>query len=270
MGMPPSPGNVLNVLPLPRLVRYDQGPTALLTSASRVEFDFPTPRPILNVARSSRKRLHQFSLGSSPATSPVGSLSTGFSRSFLATKSPRNRASFVVSPSRSPLKLTPRRVGGKISPIKKPVGRTESAENARPEQEDDSVTEPESEPEAHKPAQDDGSETEPESEMPPPVRLPIGIGKGVTQWPRATSPRASMLHSSASTKRSPYRKRRTPASYTSSLDDLMQDGAGMSVPSSRGSFMLPSSAAPAVARDFLDMFQGDGSYPDDFPESLRC
>ncbi|OAX39152.1 hypothetical protein K503DRAFT_799867 [Rhizopogon vinicolor AM-OR11-026] len=252
MNMPTSPGSLLNQL-----------------SWTRVEVDLPTPHPILHVTHhnlSSRKRLHQFTLVPSPATSSVGSPSKGFSHSFLATKSSRNRASFVASPSRSPLKRTPRGVKGKISPIKKPM----SVENVRPEQEDDSVTEPESEPEVLKPGQDDGSETEPESDVAS-VRPPAEIGKCVAQWPPATSPRASILHSSTSIKRSPYRKRQTPASsYTSSLDDLMREGAGMSVPASHGSFMLPSSAIPAVARDFFNMFQGDGSYPDDFPESLRC
>jgi len=248
----------------------------LLTSACRVEVDLPTPRPLHvdHYNRSSRKRLHQFTLGPSPATSPISSPLKGFSHPFLATKSPRSRASSIASPSRSPLKRTPRRIGGDISPMK-PMGRTKSVENVRPEQEDDSVTEPESDAEVLKPVQDDGSETEPESDVPVPVRLSTEVGKcrsqGVAQWPPATSPRASVLHSRASAQHSPYRKRQMLASScTSSLDDLMREGAGMSVPSSRRGFMFPSSATPTVARDFLDMFQGDGSYPDDFPESLRC
>lgn len=230
-------------------------------------------RHIARHDRSFLKPMHQFAHGSSSVISPVASPSKGFSHSFLATKFPRNRAAFVASPCRSPLKRTPRRILGNISPIKKPVGRTEPVENIRPEQEDDSVTEPESEPEVFKSGQDDGSETEPESDVVP-VRAPAEIGKckpqDIDQWPRATSPRASILHSSTSTKRSPYGRRRTPPlSYTSSLDDLMREGAGMSVPARR-CFMLPSSGTQTAARDFLDMFQGDGSYPDDFPESLRC
>lgn len=261
MGMPPSPRNELNELRLPRSVKH----THVLLRYLRT--------PVHHYNRSSRRRLHQFTLEPSPATSPISS-PEGFLHPFLATKSPRSRASSIASPSRSPLKHTPRRIAGNISPMK-PMGHTESVKNVRPEQEDDSVTEPESDAEVLKPVQDDGSETEPESEVPVPVRLPTEVGKwrsqGMAQWPPATSPRASLLHSRASAKRSPYRKRQMIASScTSSLDDLMREGAGMSVPSSRRGFMLLSSATPAVARDFLDMFQGDGSYPDDFPESLRC
>lgn len=75
---------------------------------------------------------------------------------------------------------------------------------------------------------------------------------------------------------SPMRRRYTPElSISASLEALMQDGAGMSIPGTctssnferkclgrRGSF-------PSAVRDFMDMFTGDGSYPDDFPESLR-
>ncbi|KAG0702338.1 hypothetical protein DFH29DRAFT_921932 [Suillus ampliporus] len=278
MSMASLPGNLLDKL-----------------SLASIEVDLQTPRPITHGAhynRSERKRLHQFTLGSSPATSPVASPSKGFPRSFLATKSPINRASSVASPSRSPLKYTPRRVVDKTSPMKKFVERTKSVENVYPE--DDSVTEPESEPEAVKPQacqdddsetepeseavksqarQDDDSETEPESEIPI-VRSAAEIAnrklQDVTQLPRATSPRAYIPHASTSTRRSPYRKRQTPdSSYTSSLDDLMQEGAGMSVPASRRCFLLPTRTPPPAVRDFLEMFQDDGSYPDDFPESLR-
>ena len=56
----------------------------------------------------------------------------------------------------------------------------------------------------------------------------------------------------------------------------MQDGAGMSIPGTytpsgfdRRSLGRRSASFPSVVRDFMDMFTGDGSYPDDFPESLR-
>ena len=272
MGMPFTPGNMLNELSSTRSAKHDLFFTALLTSCYRVEAGISKSRPTLHVAHrngSPCRRLHQFSLGSSPLTSPVDSRSN----SFLITKSPRNKPSFIVSPPHSPLKHNPHLLEGKVSPITKSVGCTESRENVHPVQEDDSVTEPESEPEVLKPGPDDGSETEPESEIEP-VRLPTEIGKSglqdMVQWPRAASPRASILHGSTPIRRSPYRKRQTPAvSYTSSLEDLMREGAGMSVPSRRF-FLLPSSATPTAARDFLDMFQGDASYPDDFPESLRC
>ncbi|KAG1892781.1 hypothetical protein F4604DRAFT_1701559 [Suillus subluteus] len=245
-------------------------------SLPRIEVDLPTPRPVAHVAynnRSERKLLHQFTLGSSPATSPVVSPSQIFSRSFLATKSPRNRSSFAVSPSCSPLKRTPHRILDKISPLKEPMECPGPVKNVHPV-EDDSVTEPESEPEVLKPAQDDDSETEPESEIPivrPPAEFANCTPEDVAQRPRATTPRTSIPHSNPSTILSPHRKRHAPdSSYTSSLDDLMQQGAGMSIPVSRRPFLLPSRTPPPAVRDFLAMFQDDGSYPDDFPESLRC
>jgi hypothetical protein len=143
--------------------------------------------------------------------------------------------------------------------------------NVRPVEEDDSVTEPESEPEVLKPAQNDDSETEPESEIPfvkPPTEIVNRKLEDAVQRPQATPPRTSIP---CSTIISPYRKRHTPdLSYTSSLDDLMQQGAGMSVPTPRRPFLLPSRTPPPAVREFLAMFQDDGSYPDDFPESLRC
>ncbi|KAG1753744.1 uncharacterized protein EDB91DRAFT_1343126 [Suillus paluster] len=279
-----KPVSITNYEPVPSSQSQEEGamtmaslPGDLLDKLSLASTDFPTPRPITHVAhfnRSERKRPHQFTLGSSPATSPVCSPSKGFSRSFLATKSPINRASFVASPSRSPLKPTSRRSVDKTSPLKKPVERTESMVNVLPAQEDDSVTEPESEPEVVKPqaVQDDDSETEPESEVP--VRLPAEIAnrkpQDVAKLPRATLPKASIPHASTSSQHSPYRKRQTPdSSYASSVVDLMQEGAGMSVPVSRRCFLLPSRTPPPVVRDFLEMFQDDSSYPDDFPESLR-
>ncbi|KAG2755761.1 hypothetical protein P692DRAFT_20861164 [Suillus brevipes Sb2] len=245
-------------------------------SLARIEADLPTPRPVVHVAnnRSERKPLHQFTLGSSPATSPVVSPSKQFSLSFLVTKSPRNRSSFVASPSCSPLRRTPHRILDKISPLKKPVECPAPVKNVCPVEEDDSVTEPESEPEVLKPAQDDDSETEPESEIPivrPPTEIANRKPEDVAQRPQAIVHKAPIPHSNSSTILSPYRKRQTPdLSYASSLDDLMQQGAGMSVPVSRRPFLLPSRTPPQAVRDFLEMFQDDGSYPDDFPESLRC
>jgi hypothetical protein len=172
------------------------------------------------------------------------------------------------------LRRTPRRILGKISPLKKPMERPTPVKNVRPVEEDDSVTEPESEPEVLKPAQDDDSETEPESDVPivrPQTEIANRKLEDVDQRPQATTPRASTPHSNRSTVLSPYRKQQTPdLSYTSSLDDLMRQGAGMSVPVSRRPFLLPSRTPPQAVRDFLEMFQDDGSYPDDFPESLRC
>jgi hypothetical protein len=173
------------------------------------------------------------------------------------------------------LRRTPRRILGKISPLKKPMECPAPVKNVRPV-EDDSVTEPESEPEVLKPVQDDDSETEPESEseipiVKPPTEITNRQLEDVAQRPQATAPRASIPHSNPSTILSPYRKRQTmDLSYTSSLDDLMQQGAGMSVPVSRRPFLLPSRTPPQAVRDFLEMFQDDGSYPTDFPESLRC
>lgn len=244
-------------------------------SLAGIEADLPTPRPIAYVRnnRSERKPLHQFTLGSSPATSPVVPSSKGFPRSFSATESPRNRSSFVASPSPSRSKGTPRRILDKVSPLKEPMECRGPVKIVCPV-EDDSVTEPESEPEALKPAQDDDSETEPESEIPivrPPTEIANRKPEDVAQWPQATTSRTSIPHSNPSAKLSPYRKRHTPdLSYTSSLDDLMQQGAGMSVPMSRRPFLLPSRTPPPAVRDFLEMFQDDGSYPDNFPESLRC
>lgn len=246
-------------------------------SLARIEVDLPTPRPIVHVGhnnRSERKPLHQFTLGSSPATSPVVSPAQGFPRSFLATKSPRNRSSFVASPSRSPLKCTPRHILDKISPLKKPMECSGPVKNVHPVEEDDSVTEPESEPEVLKPAQDDDSETEPESEIPivrPQTEIAKRKPEDLAQRSQTTAPRTSAPHPNPSTILSPYRKQYAPdSSYTSSLDDLMQQGAGMSIPVTRRPFLLPSRTPPPAVRDFLAMFQDDGSYPDDFPESLRC
>ncbi|KAG1773912.1 hypothetical protein EDD22DRAFT_857100 [Suillus occidentalis] len=244
-------------------------------SLARFEVDLPTPRPVAHVAnnRNKCKSLHQFTLGSSPVTSPVVSPSKRFSLSFLAIKSPRNRSSFVASPSCSPLRRTPHRILDKISPIKNPVECSAPLKNACPV-EDDSVTEPESEPEVLKRAQDDDSETEPESEIPivrPPTEIANRKPEDVAQRPQAIAPNAPIPHSNSSTIFSPHRERQTPdLTYTSSLDDLMQQGAGMSVPVSRRPFLLPSRTPPQAVRDFLEMFQDDGSYPDDFPESLRC
>lgn len=270
-------GSLLNKLSLARSAQHVLVTICCLPATFRIEVDLPTPRPIAHVAhnRSERRPLHQFTLGSSPATSPVVSPSKGFSRSFLVAKSPRNRSSFVASPSRSPLRRTPRRILGKISPLKKPMECPAPVKNVRPV-EDDSVTEPESEPEVLKPVQDDDSETEPESEseipiVKPPTEITNRQLEDVAQRPQATAPRASIPHSNPSTILSPYRKRQTmDLSYTSSLDDLMQQGAGMSVPVSRRPFLLPSRTPPQAVRDFLEMFQDDGSYPTDFPESLRC
>ncbi|KAG1756016.1 hypothetical protein EDB19DRAFT_1664172 [Suillus lakei] len=278
-----KPVSISNYEPVPSSQSQEEGAMSMTSlsgsllnklSLARIEVDFPTPRPGTQVARSERKRLHQFTLGSSPATSPVVSPVKGFSRSFLATKSPRNRSPFVVSPSHSPLKGTPRPVLVKISPLKKPIEHTGPVANVCPAVEDDSVTEPESEPEVHKPAQDDDSETEPESETPivrPPAEIANRKPQDVAQGPQASAPKATIPRANPSTKLSPYRKRQTPdPSYTSSLDDLMQQGAGMSVPVLRRPFLLPSRTPPPAVRDFLEMFQDDGSYPDDFPESLRC
>lgn len=289
MSMSSLSGSLLNKWSLARSATHVRVMIRYLPVTFRIEVDFPTPHPIAHVAhnnRSERNPLHHFTLGSSPATSPVVSPSRRFSHSFLATKSPRNRFSFIASPSRSPLKGTPRRILDKITPLNKPV------ERPGPVEEDDSVTEPESEPEVLKPAQDDDSETEPESEIEvlkpaqdddsetepesePIVRPSTEIAnhksEDVAQRPRAIASRTFIPHSNLSTILSPYRKRRTfDSSCTSSLDDLMQQGAGMSVPVSRRPFLLPSKTPPPAVRDFLEMFQDDGSYPDDFPESLRC
>ncbi|KAG2043156.1 hypothetical protein BDR03DRAFT_943004 [Suillus americanus] len=275
----------INYEPIPSSQSQEEGTMSMTSlsgsllnklSLARIEVDLPTPRPVAHVAYnnySKRKPLHQFTLGSSPATSPVASPSQGFPCSFLATKSPRNRSSFVASPSRSPLKRTPCRILDKISPLKEPMKFPELVKNVHPVEEDDSVTEPESEPEVLKPAQDDDSETEPESEIPivRPPEITNRKPEDVAQRPQATTPRTSIPHSNPSTKLSPYRKRHAlDSAYTSSLDDLMQQGAGMSVPVSRRPFLLPSRTPPPAVREFLEMFQDDGSYPDDFPESLRC
>ncbi|KAG1780306.1 hypothetical protein EV702DRAFT_1082040 [Suillus placidus] len=275
----------INYAPIPSSQSQEEGAMSMISlsgsllnklSLTRTEVDLPTP-PITHVAhchRSERKPLHQFTLGSSPATSPVVSPSQKFPRPFLATKSPTNRSSFVASPSRGPLQCTPRRILDKISPLKKPMECPGPMKNAHPVEEDDSVTEPESEPEVLKPAPDDDSETEPESEIPlvrPPTEIVNRKPEDVAQRLQFTAPRASIPYSNPSAKLSPSRKRHTPdLSYTSSLDDLMQQGAGMSVPVSRRPFLLPSRTPPPAVREFLEMFQDDGSYPDDFPESLRC
>ncbi|KAG2077719.1 hypothetical protein BDR04DRAFT_1088833 [Suillus decipiens] len=273
----------INYEPIPSSQSQEEGAMTMTSlcrsspnklSLARIEADIPTPRPIAYVRnnRSERKPLHQFTLGSSPATSPV-SPSKGFTYSFSAAKSPKNRSPFVASPSPSPSKGTPPRMLDKVSPLKEPMECPGPVKIVCPV-EDDSVTEPESEPEAPKPAQDDDSETEPESEIPivrPPTKIASRKPEDVAQRPQATTSRTSIPHSNPSAKLSPYRKRHTPSlSHTSSLDDLMQQGAGMSVPMSRRPFLLPSRTPPPAVRDFLEMFQDDGSYPDDFPESLRC
>ncbi|KAG2051357.1 hypothetical protein BDR06DRAFT_596312 [Suillus hirtellus] len=152
---------LINYEPIPSSQSQEEGVMSMASlsgsllnkwSLARIEVDLPTPHPIVHVAhnnRSERNPLHQFTLGSSPATSPVVSPSRRFSCSFLATKSPRNRLSFIASPSRSPLKGTPRRIRDKITPLNKPVERPGLVESARPLEEDDSVTEPESEPERY-------------------------------------------------------------------------------------------------------------------------
>ncbi|KAG1857169.1 hypothetical protein C8R48DRAFT_278560 [Suillus tomentosus] len=150
----------INYEPIPSSQSQEEGVMSMSSlsgsllnkSLARIEVDFSTPHPIAHVAhnnRSERNPLHHFTLGSSPATSPVVSPSRRFSHSFLATKSPRNRFSFIASPSRSPLKGTPRRILDKITPLNKPVERPGPVENVRPVEEDDSVTEPESEPERY-------------------------------------------------------------------------------------------------------------------------
>lgn len=94
-----------------------------------------------------------------------------------------------------------------------------------------------------------------------------------------TSPRGA-LRPFVSPLVSPVRQRYTPEpSVPSSLGALMEDGVGLSVPMSNALSRFhgmrlrrqsdPSDSLPSVARNFMDMFKGDGSYPDDFPNSLR-
>jgi hypothetical protein len=68
------------------------------------------------------------------------------------------------------------------------------------------------------------------------------------------------------------------ASFAGSTQFLMREGAGLSVPGTytspsralaRRRLPAPSDSVPSVVQDFVEMFQGDGSYPEDFPESLR-
>lgn len=64
------------------------------------------------------------------------------------------------------------------------------------------------------------------------------------------------------------------AQYSPSDEDLYSLGAGVSIPpddvlGSMTQSMAPEGSEPTQLRTFLNMFQGDGSLPDDFPESLR-
>ncbi|KAI6105468.1 hypothetical protein F5141DRAFT_1216251 [Pisolithus sp. B1] len=125
----------------------------------------------------------------------------------------------------------------------------------------------------------DGSATEPESDneilqcVAQIGRKRAGLAPSSSLRGRATRPLVSPLVS-------PVRRRYTPEpSVSGSLEAVVEDEAGPSVPTYNALSRFdggrlrrqsdPSDSLPSVVRDFMDMFKGDGSYPDDFPNSLR-
>ncbi|KIJ70477.1 hypothetical protein HYDPIDRAFT_164501 [Hydnomerulius pinastri MD-312] len=137
--------------------------------------------------------------------------------------------------------------------------------------------------EADLPFASDDSATEPESDTDI-LHCVTEIGKRKTpRQPRAPStPRRPLISPLVSPARSRYAGA-GEASLMGSTQFLMQEGAGMSVPGTytspsrrrasarrRLAQAVPSESVPSVVREFMDMFdEGDGSYPEDFPESLR-
>ncbi|KAF9247126.1 hypothetical protein BU15DRAFT_69966 [Melanogaster broomeanus] len=263
--------------------------------------DTRTPRP----GRSKRKSQHVYTLGSTPITSPV-TPSGGASCSFLATKKSLDELSFFKSPSRrrkmSACRSPGRKTGHGTSSPRKPA-REDSIENVPPAPEDESMTESESEmgifllkekdkssmPELPSPGikaspfrsqtayEPSSTEAESDTDI---LRCVAGIGKK----------RARQLHASLLMKDgpslpvisplvSPARSRiAVEASFAGSTQFLAGEGAGLSVPATytspsraftRRRLPASSDSVPSVVRDFVEMFQGDGSYPEDFPESLR-
>ncbi|KAI6164980.1 hypothetical protein EDD17DRAFT_1754821 [Pisolithus thermaeus] len=125
----------------------------------------------------------------------------------------------------------------------------------------------------------DGSATEPESDNEI-LQCVAQIGRKRAGPAPSSSLRGRVPRPLVSPLVSPVRRRYTPEpSVSGSLEAVMEDEAGPSVPTydvlSRfdGRRLRRQSDAsdsfPSVVRDFMDMFKGDGSYPDDFPNSLR-
>ncbi|KAL4081977.1 hypothetical protein V8B97DRAFT_1926530 [Scleroderma yunnanense] len=123
----------------------------------------------------------------------------------------------------------------------------------------------------------DDSATEPESDSEILNCVAAIRKRQAERAPILSPPRIGVSRAQISPLVSPVRRRYTPEpSISGSLDALMQDGAGMSIPATYISSGVDqrrlgrrSESFPSVVRDFMDMFTGDGSYPDDFPESLR-
>ncbi|KAI6047067.1 hypothetical protein EDC04DRAFT_2621562 [Pisolithus marmoratus] len=127
----------------------------------------------------------------------------------------------------------------------------------------------------------DDSATEPESDNEI-LQCVAQIGRKRAIMAPSSSSRGRTSRPMVSPLVSPVRRRYTPGPelpVSGSLDTLMEDGAGLSVPASSALSRFdgrclrgrsdPSDSLPSVVREFMDMFKGDGSYPDDFPNSLR-
>ncbi|KAI6034099.1 hypothetical protein BKA83DRAFT_309107 [Pisolithus microcarpus] len=125
----------------------------------------------------------------------------------------------------------------------------------------------------------DGSATEPESDTE--IQQCVAqIGRKQAGLAPSSSSRGRTPRPLVSPLVSPVRRRYTPEAFVSgSLEAVMEDEAALSVPTYNALSRFdgrrlrrqsdPSGSLPSVVRDFVDMFKGDGSYPDDFPKSLR-
>ncbi|KAH7888016.1 hypothetical protein F5I97DRAFT_1828899 [Phlebopus sp. FC_14] len=232
---------------------------------------------------------HAYTLGSSPLTSPVTS-PNGPSGSFLVTKLALDKGS-----------LKPPHPKGKVSPWRssahetrpphcRKLVREDSVKGAPPVAEDDSETELETfspnrkAPSSKvpcklvggKPPDDvslvpgEDSVTEPESDTDI-LHCVAAIGKKRVQQVHVHSvPAVGSRHDVESTLKSQSAKRAS----SNSTQNLTQEGPSLPDAYALRAFgrtRLPGStdSIPSVVREFMHMFQGDGSYPQDFPESLR-
>ncbi|KAH7916671.1 hypothetical protein BJ138DRAFT_1138924 [Hygrophoropsis aurantiaca] len=215
------------------------------------------------------KRANRHFFGSSPLTSPAKSPgNTTPSRTSLSPMQ-RRAALMFDSPCRSPKKSPRRNKGPRELGI----------------QGQDSATEPESDNEMavfmeglgrrriH--AQHESlTEAESDTEL---IRFAAGLHDSKTRAPR--TPSGTGAHESPRSKPASATSRHLtekPSFVYEGSASLARDGAGPSIEGRyrsvvRNPLGYSDASMPSAVREFMDMFgDDDGSYPDDFPRSLRC
>ncbi|KAF9222050.1 hypothetical protein BS17DRAFT_809726 [Gyrodon lividus] len=164
--------------------------------------------------------------------------------------------------------LEPASPGKKLSPLRSPTARKPHSPRPHKLIHEDILS-----------VLEDGSATEAESDTDI-LGCVAEIGKRQARQPHAPvltedSPSRPVISPLVSPTRS---RIAVEASFAGSTQFLMREGAGLSVPGTytspsraiaRRRLPAPSDSVPSVVQDFMEMFQGDGSYPEDFPESLR-